>query len=94
MRERPPAIDDGMEENIAIVSARPVRSWRARKLGVYPSRIAASATRFPVPGSTGRRPVSAFDTVAGETPTSRATSVIVGRSIDLPARIFINLLAR
>src|SRR5204862_24542 len=63
-----------------ITASVPVRwrlSPRARRLGTYPSSEIASSTRRRVLGLT--RPLSLItrDTVIGETPERRATSLIV-----------------
>ena len=55
-----------------------VRSWRAARLGEYPSRSMTDWTRSRVSGRSSSGLFKAFETVCRETPASSATVASVG----------------
>jgi hypothetical protein len=63
----------------------PVRKLLAMPCGVYPELRTASQTRFERLSDTRAVPLSVADTVAIDTPASRATSLIVAIARKLPA---------
>ncbi|CAM5244096.1 hypothetical protein SALBM135S_04403 [Streptomyces alboniger] len=68
------------ETTRATVSALRVTRERAARLGAYPVRSMAARTTSWRAGSTLRTPLTTLETVARETPATRATSSRVGSS--------------
>ncbi|CAM5462274.1 hypothetical protein STENM327S_05228 [Streptomyces tendae] len=73
------------ETTRATVVVRRVTSCLAAWLGAYPVRSMARRTRSWMAGSTLRTPLTTRETVARETPASRATSSRVGACLLMPA---------
>ncbi|MFT7147972.1 MAG: hypothetical protein ACJASZ_002860 [Yoonia sp.] len=89
--EDPAATAVGIDEKIAIVFVRPVRILRAAKFGIYPSSRIAVSMRLRVSSSTLRFLLMAFETVPGETPAARATSITVTRFVGVRGCSFISV---
>ena len=73
-------VKKGLATSGTITASVPVRwrlSPRARRLGTYPSSAMARSTRRRVSGLTRSLSLITRETVIGETPERRATSLIV-----------------